>query len=449
MVEDDFDGREMYLTFAAIAWPALVESFLLGVINFVDTLMVSSLGEVSIAAVGITSQPRLLFYSVILAFSIGINSIVARRRGQGNREGANRVLSQMLPLVLAAALLFFAIGWAASEPLLRFAGAENDTIGEAISYFRITMLGMIFTSVSLSVNAAQRGCGKTRISMVTNLSANAVNVVFNALLINGLLFFPKLGVMGAAIATALGNFVSMVISIASVRKKEGYLHLRFSSLFSFRFDSLRPVFSVASGTLIEQVFMRIGFFTFSKIVAELGTMEFATHQICMTILNLVSTFGEGISVATSSLVGQNLGKKRSDRALVYGKIGQRVGWCFSAVVLISFLILRRGIVSLFTDDPSIIRIGAIIVIVEAAVAFFQIQQCTFSGCLRGAGDTRFMALVSLISIAILRPVLSYVLCYPLGLGVIGAWIGLLFDQTVRCLFSATRFFGQKWCKIEL
>ncbi len=449
MIADDFDGREMYRSFLAIAWPALVESVLLGVINFVDTLMVSSLGEISIAAVGLTTQPRLLFYAILLAFSIGINSVVARRRGQGNREGANRVLSQTLPLVFLAALLFFAIGWIASDPLLRLAGAENDTIGEAISYFRITMLGMVFTSVSLSINAAQRGCGKTRISMVTNLSANIVNVIFNALLIHGLLFFPRLGVTGAAIATALGNFVSMAISLVSVRKRDGYLFLRLRSLLSLRYDSLKPVFTVASGTLIEQVFMRIGFFTFAKIVAELGTMEFATHQICMTVLNLVFTFGEGLSVATSSLIGQNLGKRRPDRALVYGKVGQRIGWGFSAVILISFIILRRGIVGLFTDDPSILEVGAIIVIIEGVVALFQIQQLTFSGSLRGAGDTRFMALVSLVSIAIIRPLVSYILCYPAGLGVIGAWIGVLVDQIIRFIFSATRFYSQKWCKIEL
>ncbi len=449
LLADDLNSKSMYAIFLRMAYPALLESILIGIISFVDTLMVSSLGEASIAAVGLTTQPRMIFYAVITSLSIGVNAVCARRKGQQNREGANRVLTEALPIVFLLALVFFTISLLFSEPLLRFAGAKDDTIVEAVSYYRITMLGMIFTSVSLTVNAAQRGCGKTRISMTTNLVANVVNVILNALLINGLLFLPRLGVTGAAIATAMGNFSAMLMSLLSVRKKNGYLFLSLRRLFSFRFQSLSPVFRVFFGAACEQVFLRIGFFTFAKTIADLGTVEFATHQIAMTLLGLIYTVGDGLSVATSALVGQNLGKRRPDHALVYGKISQRIGWIFSTVIFISCVLLRRPLFLLFSDDPTVVNTGERLAVMIALISVAQIQQVMFSGCLRGAGDTRYMAFVSLVSVGLLRPILAYVLCYPIGFGLIGAWISLIIDQFLRFALSATRFYGQRWSKVNL
>ena len=446
---DDFDTRQMYSTFVKIAWPALLESFLIGVIAFVDSLMVSNCGEEAIAAVGLTGQPRLLFYVILMSITTGVNAVVARRRGEGNREGANRTLMQALPIVFILATLFFVISLFVAEPLLRFAGAKDDTIGMAIPYYNITMFGMIFTSVSLCINAAHRGCGKTKISMTTNIAANMVNVIFNALLINGLLGFPKLGVTGAAIATALGNFVSAVIAIFSLYRKDGYLRMNIGQMVRHKFETLPSVMKVFSGSALEQVFLRIGFFLFVKMVADLGTKEYATHQICMNVMNLSFTVGDGLGIASASLVGQHLGMQREDKSLVYGKVGQRVGLCYGVLLLTLFLVFGGHIVGWFSDDPAIIQTGIKLMMMLAAICPFQISQVIFSGCLRGAGDTRYMAVVSMLTVALLRPILTYILVYPVEMGVIGAWIAILVDQTMRFGFSAVRFYSQKWCKVKL
>lgn len=446
---NDFGAREMYGKFVRIAWPALVESVLLGIISFVDSLMVSTCGDEAIAAVGITGQPRLLFYVVLMAFSTGVNAVVARRRGEGRRDAANRTLAQTLPIMVILAIAFFGIGYVISEPLLLFAGANDDTIGMAIPYFRIIMFGQIFTAVSLCLNAAQRGCGKTSISMITSVSANVVNVIFNALLINGLFFFPKLGVTGAAIATAMGNFVAAVIAVISVTRKNGYLKLRIKEMFCHRFDTFPAVLKVVIGSSAEQVFLRIGFFLFVKMVAELSTQDYTTHTICMNVLNLSFTVGDGLGIASASLVGQHLGMGRPDKAVVYGKVGQRIGFCFGVGLLVLFSAYGAGVVEWFSDTEYVIKTGAVLMRVLAVVCPLQISQVVFSGCLRGAGDTKYMAVVSAISVAMIRPALSYLLIYTVNIGVLGAWIALLVDQILRCTFATTRFYGQKWCQIQL
>ncbi len=446
---DSYPPGEMYRNFIRIAWPALMESFLGGLITFIDTVMVSTVGEVAISAVGLTNQPRLLFHALFMSISIAVNAIVARRFGEKNQKSANKCLAMALPITFILGVICTVIAFLISEPLLRFAGAQDDTIEQAIVYFRITMIGLNFQVFSLMVNAAQRGCGNTRISMTTNVSANCVNVVFNALLINGLFFFPKLGVTGAAIATMLGNMTAAVISLRSICIKNRFLKLDVKEMFRWDLPMLKTMFSVGSGSLVEQVFMRIGFFTYAKLVAELGTMEFATHQIVMSIITLSFTVGDGLGVAAGSLVGQNLGRKRPDYSLIYGKIGQRLGICISVLLVLLFTCGGSVLVSLFTDDADIIRVGVHLLYIVALTAPFQISQVNFRGCLNGAGDTKYMAAVSFVSIAVVRPMMAYILCYAVGWGVYGAWVALFFDQFTRFMFAAIRFSGSKWYQKKL
>ncbi len=446
---DDFGTKQIYLTFLLLAWPALAEQVLTGIINFVDTLMVSSVGDAAVAAIGLTIQPRMIFQVVLVAIATAVTAVVARRKGQGDRDGANRVLGAMLPIVVGVAAVFFVASYFFAEPILTFIGAKEDTIADATSYYRITMFGLIFLGVSLTLNGAQRGAGKTRIAMVTTMTANIVNCLFNALLINGLWIFPRLEVTGAAIATVIGQFTAMVISVASVRRKNGYLFLKLSLLFKIDRKTVEPMFFVMSGALAEQLFLRIGFFTFAKLVARLGTLDFATHQICMTILNLSFTVGDGLAIASSALVGQHLGMKRPDRALVFGKVAQRIGLAFAAVLCAAVAVFRRGIVGWFTDTPEVLQKGGNIMLMISIILLFQIQQVMFGGTLRGAGDTRYMAVVSLLTIGIMRPGLTFVLTRLTTLGLYGAWIAVLTDQIVRAFFACVRFYRGKWAKIEL
>ncbi len=176
------------------------------------------------------------------------------------------------------------------------------------------MAGLIFNSLSMTINAAQRGAGNTRISMRTNLTANLVNVVFNYLLIGGNLGFPRLGVAGAAVATVLGSAVSLGMAIASLLHRDRFLTVLEKEPWRFDGTVLKSLANISSSAFVEQVFMRIGFFIYAKIVASLGTTDFATHQICMNIMSLSFTFGDGLSVASAALVGQSLGAKRPDMA---------------------------------------------------------------------------------------------------------------------------------------
>ena len=443
------ETKQVYKNAIDMAWPSAIESVLVGLVSAIDTMMVGSLGAGAIAAVGITNQPKFILLAIIFSLNVGVTAIVARRRGAKDRKGANRCLRQALVISVSLAFILSIIGFAFARPMLLFAGAQADVIDYAVTYFRIIAIGNFFTSVSLTINAAQRGSGNTKISMRTNIVANIVNVTFNYLLINGHLGFPRLGVTGAAIATMLGNIVAFSMSVRSITKADGFLHVKLRSNWKLDKETIKGLAGISSSSFIEQICMRVGFLVTTMLVASLGTIAFATHQICMNMVNLSFTFGDGLGVGSSALVGQNLGAKRPDMATIYSKTIQRIALTIGAVLFLIFIFGRHFLVDLFTDEAPIIQIGGQILIIVAMMSPLQTVSVVIGGTLRGAGDTKFVAYSSLISIGIVRPLTTWLFCYPLGFGIIGAWFSFMTDQCLRLVINSWRFKTGKWTKIRI
>ncbi len=441
--------KQAYRTNLAVAWPSALEFFLVALISAIDTVMVGSLGHEAITAVGITTQPRFIVIAIITALNVGVTAVVARRRGQDDPMSANRCLRQGILLSAGLSLFVGAVAFTFAPQLLEFAGAQEDVIHNAVLYFRIIVMGNIFLSLSLTINAAQRGIGNTKVSMRTNLIANVINMIFNYLLIGGNLGFPAWGVAGAAIATVLGNVVACVMSFYSVFGHNDFLRLGLSMSWKFDKETVGAVFKVAKGALIEQLILRVGFFSYSKIVAELGTLAFAAHQVAMNALIISFSLGDGLGVASASLIGQNLGSGRPDLATIYGQIGQRLGLVVSAALCVIFISLRIPIISAFDSSPDMLTLCEPLMLIAGFACLGQVSAAIYAGGLRGAGDVNFVAVMSLITIGGIRPVLSWVLCYPLGFGLVGAWIALLIDQFLRLLLGGIRFASGKWASIKV
>lgn len=432
-----------------VAWPSVLESFFVNLAGVVDTIMVGTLGSYAIAAVGLTIQPKFLGMALFLSLNVAVSAIVARRKGEENRESANRVVRMLLLFTVLATLVISAVFILFADPIIRLVGSQPDTHEYAVEYLRIIMGGLVFTTVSLVLNAAQRGAGNTRIAMTTNLISNGVNVVFNYLLIGGKLGFPALGIRGAAIATVLGTVCACALSIRSVCHKDGFIYLR--SVKSWVADrmSVKSLLNVGSSAFVEQICLRIGFLLFSMTVAHLGTTELAAHQIGGNMMSMSFSIGDGFSIASVTLIGQSLGRKRPDMAKIYGNVCQKCGLLCACVISTVYFFFGRDIFRLYTSEQVILDYGAMIMRILSIMLFFQIEQVVQFGCLRGAGDTRFTALVSLISVTCIRPGLSWVLCYPLGLGLMGAWLGTFGDQLVRFFMSFYRFRKGSWTKLKL
>ena len=432
-----------------MAWPAVLESFFVNLSGVLNTIMVSGLGTYAIAAVGLTQQPRFLGLCIFFSLNVAVSAIVARRKGEDDRNSANRIMRMALMITVGLTALVSVLMVVFASPIIRMVGSQPDTHEYAVEYFQIAMGGSVFTTISLVINAAQRGCGNTRIAMVTNLTSNIVNVFFNYLLIGGNLGFPAMGVKGAATATVIGTVFGCFLSIKSLMKKDGFLYLRAVKGFIADKKSTLSMLNVGSSAFVEQLCMRIGFLLFSMTVARLGTQQLAAHQIGMNMMSMSFSFGDGLSVAVITLIGQSLGRKRPDMAKIYGNVSQKIGFICSCFVSTIYFFFGKQLYGLFSSDPEILDYGVMIMRILAFVLFLQIEQVVCLGCLRGAGDTRYTAMVSLISVTVIRSGASWLFCYPLGLGLLGVWLGTTCDQIVRALLSYVRFKKGKWTRLKL
>lgn len=434
-----------------MAWPAVVESFFVAAAGLIDSFMVSSMGPESVAAVGLTTQPKFVGLSLFFAINIAVSALIARRRGEKDEKEANRIMLTAIVAVIIAAIAISVLCVFLAGPFIRLCGSTEETHDLAVLYFRIIMGGMIFNCLQMVINSAQRGAGNTKITMRTNITSSIVNVLFNYLLINGHWGFPKLGMTGAALATVLGTVVACIMSIISIMKKGNFVSIPYilTNRIKPKWKSFTSIVRLGYSVFFEQILMRVGFMLTAIMAADKGTYAMAAHQVGMNIMGLTFSFGDGLQSAAVALIGRSLGEGDPDKAKEYGSICKKFAIIIAAVLSVVYYFGANPMMSMFFDEKEIVDIGVSIMRVIIFVVLFQVIQVVYMGCLRGAGDTLYTAIASMISVTIIRTAVSYIFGYTIGWGIVGIWFGVLADQVSRFTFATIRFKQGKWVNIKI
>lgn len=430
----------------SIAWPSVLESFFIAVASLIDTLMVSSLGSNAVAAVGLTTQPKFIAFSIFMAISVSVSALVARRRGEENKYKANQTLVTAMIIAMVLCLIITTLMVYFTPQIIRFSGSNDDTHQLGVNYLRIIMGGIVFNIIAMTINSAQRGSGNTRIAFTTNLVSSVINILFNYLLIGGKFGFPALGVSGAALATVIGTSVAATMSIFSLFRKSSFVSLPMiiKKKIGFAKDIAKEINNLGSTIFLENLAARIGFLVTAITAARLGTDPFAAHNVGMNLLSLSFAFGDGMQVAAVALTGNALGAGKKEEAIKYGNTCQKIGFTISGIIAAIFVIFRKSLFRIFFNDPKIIEMGEMIIMFLIFIVLFQISQVIFGGCLRAAGDVKFTLFSSLISITFIRSVATLFYVNVLNLGLAGIWMGVLSDQMCRYVILRWRFKQGKW-----
>ena len=438
-------------TVVNMALPSIAESFFVSFAGLVDAYMVSSLGANAVASVGLTTQPKMIGLAVFTAINVSISALVARRFGEKKRSEANSILMTALWMIVTLAVVISCAFVAFAPRIISMCGSTPETHDGAVAYFSIIMGGMIFNCIQMGINAAQRGAGNTRITMRTNITSNLINVLFNYLLIQGHIGFPALGIRGAALASVLGTVVSSIMSLLSILKQESFVSLTYIIQEKIKpsLASLKNIIKVGYSVFLEQLLMRVGFLSTAVMAANQGSAAMAAHQVCMNILSLSFSFGDGLQVAAVALNGRSLGEGKPEKAKEFGRACLLLGSIISVCVAVTYFFGARRAMQLFFAEEEIIQIGTIIMRIVILVVLFQIRQMIYTGCLRGAGDTRFTAFTSMLSVAVMRSVVGYICAYPLGMGLAGIWLGIVSDHVTRYILNGLRFRSGKWTTIKI
>lgn len=444
-VPEGVQSRMLYQDIVHIAWPSFVELMLSQLVSMIDLMMVGRLGTWALSAVGLTNQPKFLLMTMFMAMNVGATALVARAKGAGEKEKANRIMRQALLLTAVFSALASVIGYVFAEPMIRFMGAaDQQTLEAGTVYFQIQMIGFVFMALTSTITAVLRGVGDSRTAMIYNLIANIVNCILNYILIYGHFGAPALGVAGASWATIIGQFVAFVIAVAVVLHGKSYLKLELAKGFKPDMDIMRGLVAIGVPSMIEQLVMRAGIIIYSKTVAGLGTVAFATHQVCMNIQAMSFMNGQAFAVSATSLVGQSLGKKRLDMAGAYSSRTQKLGMAVSMILVVVFVFWGKPLIRLYNDDVQVVTQGATILLMVALLQPLQSSQFIFAGALRGAGDTRATAIITFITMLLVRPIIAIVCINVFHWGLIGAWIALIADQLLRSILVGIRYYSGKW-----
>jgi putative MATE family efflux protein len=435
--------------------PVLIEVFLGNLFGMVDMMMLGRIADpgeaaASIAAVGVTNQVVFLALSLVQSLNVGATAMAARYVGAKKEDKIESVVRHVILLTQVLLVLpTLILGLSFTDEIMKFLGAHQDTLMFGRNYFKVVIIGLIFQAFNFSIYAVLRGSGDTKTPMNINLKVNLLNVVGNAVLIYGLVGFPRLGVTGAAISTSFSQMVATLMLFRLIFKKNTIIQINFKNRFKFDKDIMYNLIKIGVPASLEQIAFRVGVLIFVRIVSSLGTVAFATHQICLNILSLSFTPGQAFGIAASSLTGRSLGEEDPDRAEEYIKTSGKIGAIIAAAVGVIFFFFGSFIASLYTKNPEVIKEASQILKVMAFVQPFQSSQLIIAGGLRGAGDTVWTLVAIFFSVLIVRVALAHLFIRVLGLGLIGAWYAMFCDQFVRWALIKLRFKTNKWKYISI
>jgi putative MATE family efflux protein len=432
-------GRAVIL----LAVPMVLEMVMESLFAIADVFWVSRLGREAVAVVGITESVMSLIYAVAIGFSIAATAIVARRIGEKNPEAAAHAAGQIVLLgVLVASGIGMVLGTFAPE-ILRAMGADDGVVTLGAGFTRVMLGGNITVFLIFLINAAFRGAGDAVLAMRTLWLANALNIVLGPCFIFGWGPFPEMGVTGAAVATNIGRGTGVLYQLWHLAGHRCRVRVRWRHL--------RPDFALiaslvgTAGTGIAQLLISttswVGLF---KILAPFGSAAVAGYTIAIRIVIFALLPCFGLANAGATLVGQNLGAGRPDRAEQAVWMATRYNTVFLGAVGLIFVALAGPLTGLFTTDPEVHAHAArALWVVSLAFPLYAAGMCLESA-FNGAGDTWTPTWLNCFCFWLGQIPLAWLLATPGGLGPTGVFIAVPVSFSVLALWSAVLFRRGKW-----
>ncbi|MFB6360678.1 MAG: MATE family efflux transporter [Halobacteriales archaeon] len=439
-----------------LATPVMVTGGLRILLRLADFVMVGiALGGAGLAALELGFQYFFIGFALSLAVSSGTISVVARYEGADQPEDADFALKQSLWLSLAISVPLTAIGWFYAPPLIDVLTDDPEAIRLGAAYLEVLMLSLAFRFWSLVASRALAGTGDTRTPMFVRLFTLPTNVVLNALLIFGLLGFPRLGIVGAAVGTAVTNTVTglVFLGLALSGRYDVTLHLGGKQWDT---DVAREILRVGVPLGGMRLLQTFGRFPFLFVLGTLGTPVLAAYAVGRRVVLLAMMPAWGYSTASSTLVGQAIGGDDDAEATRYGWQTLRIAVATQLLIAAAVFVLARPIVLLFNPNDVGLAV-AFVRVFAVGVAGFSIDR-VMRGGLRGAGDTRWPLYGMFIGIFVLRLPIAF-LALPasfvvtlagvsiapgLGAGLGAVFAAILVDLYAKAGINTLRFASGRW-----
>lgn len=428
----------------ALAWPAVVEYLLQTALSVATIIMVGRLGGVEIAAVGLGQQVAMVAWVAYVGIATGATALVAQYVGGRAFHRAELVAKQSLVAGLVFSVAIGAAGFILAGDVMSVLGATPEVVATGVNYLRILLSFSVFQMAMFVAAGILRGAGDMKTPMVVNGVANGVNIWLGYGLIFGEMGLPRLGVDGAAWATVAAQGLGTLLLLSALCLRPRYLRLSWRGDWLPTAETTRLFLDISGPSVVEQVFMRLGMLAYAVLVVSMGTEVYATQQILFNVLSISFMPGFALGVAATTMVGQNMGARQTQRAERSGWAAAEMGVIWMSLMGVIFFAFARECMAVFTLDPHLIDLGEPCLKIIALVQPAQAIAFALAGALRGAGDTRWPMYATTVTVWLLRLPLAYFFGITLTLNLTGVWIGHALDFTIRGAMLLWRYRSGDW-----
>lgn len=440
------ENRKLIKNIFQITLPAVFDLLAQTLIMALDMKMVSSLGPSAISSVGVGTAGMYALIPALIAVATGTTALLSRAYGADNKVDGKKAFAQSFFIAVPLGIFLSIIFLVFSEQIINLVGNAKDmNLSDAILYQNMTVIGFPFLGVSIATFYAFRAMGENKIPMIGNTLALVLKVILNFLLV----YLFKWGIFGAALSTTLTRLFSAIFSIYLVFwSKKNWISLELKDL-KFDYFTSKRILKVGIPAAVEQLGLRIGMLIFEMMVISLGNLSYAAHKIALTAESISFNLGFAFSFAASALVGQELGKGSSQKALKNGYICTIIAMIVMSTFGLLFFIIPQFLVSLFTKDKDVIELATMALKIVSICQPFSGASMVLAGALRGAGDTKSVLLITYLGIFLIRIPITYLFLDVLNLGLAGAWIVMTIDLAIRSSLAFYIFRRGKWKYLQV
>ena len=440
-------NRELFSMMGKVALPIALQSLIGSSLSFIDNLMVGSLGELELNAVGVSVQVFFIYWMLLFGFTGGMGTFISQFYGVMDFKNIRKTTGFALSAAAGVSLLFFVAGFFFPEYILRIFTKYPEVIEAGVGYVRICSFTFLFLAVTQPFTVALRATQQSALPLAASVIAFATNTFLNWVFIFGKLGAPALGVEGAALATAIARLLEMLIILFEVFVLKNKIAGHFREFFSYSKELAARIIRNALPTTANETLWGIGTSMYVAAFARIGISEGAAVQACNTINNMFALAAFSIGDAVLILVGQKLGEGKTELAYNMSRKMIRMGLIVGAVFGAGVIIAGEPLLSLFSFSEQGAAYAFRILIVYGATMWLTLYNAIHvTGTLRCGGDTKFAMITETGTVWLIGVPLAFITSLYLHMPIYLAVLAVKIEEVVKAVFLTKRYYSRKWLK---
>lgn len=429
---------------AVFSAPMFLGNLLQALYNTVDSIWVGRfLGAEALGAVSVSFPVIFALIAVIMGITMATTTMVSQYAGARQFDMVRKTINNSVVLLGSAGLLVSVLGIALHRPLLHLINTPPELIPMASSYLVIFLGGLLFMFGYNVFGGILRGLGDSRTPLLFLFYATIINIILDPVLIFGIGPFPRMEVAGAALATVISQAVSTVLAVRHLNRQN---HLvRFSpSEMKFDWELTKTTVRIGLPSGVQQTLISFGMLSMSSIINSFGPAVVAAFGAANKLDNFAFMPAMSLGLATTALVGQNIGAGREERARETVYWASLAAAAITGIITLVALFAPRTLIVLFTTDPQILKLGSEYLRIVGLSYVPMALMFIITGVLRGAGDTVPTMLISIVNLLIIRVPLAKLLSGIPSLGHRGIWFAIAISSVAGMLFSRIYYASGRW-----